>query len=103
LGLRREDGSFTALLVILGVGTSQAFHHSGAMRRTSRQQTVVSIWPSHPVARGKVSGQGAAAIDPSFSRMRLQALAIQGPGVIASVWPDWVILLYLIGVELTVE
>jgi hypothetical protein len=32
-----------------------------------------------------------------------QPLAIQGPGMIASVWPDWVILLYIIGVELTVE
>jgi hypothetical protein len=42
-------------------------------------------------------------MDSIFSKMRLQALAIQGPGVIASIWPDWVILLYLIGVELTVE
>ena len=32
-----------------------------------------------------------------------QPLAIQGPGMIASVWPDWVILLYIIGAELTVE
>jgi len=35
--------------------------------------------------------------------MKPQALAIQGQGVIASVWPDWVILLYIIGAELTVE
>jgi hypothetical protein len=32
-----------------------------------------------------------------------QTLAIQGPRMIGSVWPDWVILLYIIGVELTVE
>jgi len=32
-----------------------------------------------------------------------QALAIQGQGVIVSFWPDWVILPYIIGAELTVE
>ena len=32
-----------------------------------------------------------------------QTLAIQGPGVIVSFWPDWVILLYVIGVELIGE
>jgi len=32
-----------------------------------------------------------------------QALAIQVPGMIASVWPDWVILPYIIGAEITVE
>jgi hypothetical protein len=32
-----------------------------------------------------------------------QALAIQGPGMVASNWPDWVILPYIIGAELTVE
>jgi hypothetical protein len=35
--------------------------------------------------------------------MKPQALAIRGPGVIVSIWPDWVILLYIIGAELTVE
>jgi hypothetical protein len=38
-----------------------------------------------------------------FARDKPQALAIQGPGVIVSIWPDWVILLYIIGAELTVE
>jgi hypothetical protein len=32
-----------------------------------------------------------------------QALAIQGLGMIGSNWPDWVILLYIIGAEFTVE
>jgi hypothetical protein len=32
-----------------------------------------------------------------------QALARQGPGMIASVWPDRVILLYVSGLEITIE
>jgi hypothetical protein len=35
--------------------------------------------------------------------MKPPALAIEGPGMIGSIWPDWVILLYITGVELTVE
>jgi hypothetical protein len=32
-----------------------------------------------------------------------QPLAIRGQGMIGSIWPVWVILFYLVGVELTVE
>jgi len=38
-----------------------------------------------------------------FAQQKPQTLAIQGPGVIVSIWPDWVILLYVMGVEVTVE
>ena len=41
--------------------------------------------------------------EASYRTYPSQTLAIQGPGVIASIWPDWVILPYFIGAELTVE
>jgi hypothetical protein len=44
-----------------------------------------------------------SALGFSFCTRITAALAIQGPGMIVSIWPDWVILLYIIGVELTVE
>jgi hypothetical protein len=41
--------------------------------------------------------------DVSFVQWSSQGLAIQGLGMIVSFWPDWVILPYIIGAELTVE
>jgi hypothetical protein len=44
-----------------------------------------------------------SAVSIRFVQNCSQALAIQGLGMVASNWPDWVILPYIIGAELTVE
>jgi hypothetical protein len=67
----------------------------------------MSNWLSHSAARVKAPVDEATSLGPatlcSFNTIQPQALAIQGPGVIGSIWPDWVILLYVIGAEVTVE
>jgi hypothetical protein len=58
-----------------------------------------------PVQLGiDVEGKPGLGCGAFVGRLRkLQALAIQGPGMIASVWPDRVILLYISGLEFTIE
>jgi hypothetical protein len=57
-----------------------------------------------PIAGGKSQLQ-LNLVETGFpvSKIGAHALAIQGPGVIVSNWPDWVILLYIIGAEVSVE